>query len=202
MNLSNNVPILTQSVMETASFGFKGAFENPMRTTFDSIRDCIHEHLQGSSMGPDKEASTLSTGSWHSSDCLSLLTFLMPSKRQYSHRKTRQWERQRSQCHSKWNRAGSQNKPSPLCCLGGWVFYHSNRNGANLKYKAEEYRAQPDGTAVAAVKNMEPLSHAAGESAGTSVRAGCCYTGRRINGFSRKEAVGAGSRRQAASCQV
>lgn len=172
------------------------------RVPFDSTRDCVHEHLQGSSMGPDKEASTLSTGSWHSSDCLSLLTFLMPSKRQYSRRKARQWERQRSQCHSKWNRAGSQNKPSPLCCLRGWVFYHSNRNGANLKYKAEEYRTQPDGTAVAAVKNMEPLSHAAGESAGTSVRAGCCYTGRRINGFSRKEAVGAGSRRQAASCHV
>lgn len=63
MNLSNNVPILTQSVMETTSFGFKGAFENPMRTTFDSTRDGVQEHLQGSSMGPDKEASTLSTGS-------------------------------------------------------------------------------------------------------------------------------------------
>lgn len=51
MNLSNSVPILTQSVMETISFGFRGAFENPMRMTGDSTRDCVHEHLQGSLYG-------------------------------------------------------------------------------------------------------------------------------------------------------
>lgn len=72
----------------------------------------------------------------------------------------------------------------PSVAFGG-LFYHSNRNGANLTYKAEEYRAQPDGMAVAAVKIMEPLSHAAAEPAGTSVRASCRNTGRRINGFQR-----------------
>lgn len=49
--------------METTSFWVRGDFENPMRMTVDSTRDYVHEHLQGSSMGPDKEASTLSTGS-------------------------------------------------------------------------------------------------------------------------------------------
>lgn len=72
-------------------------------------------------MGPGKEASRLSTGSWHSSDCLSMLTVLMPSKRQNRHQKTRHWECQPSQCQSKWNEgAMSQNKPfPPYVALGG-----------------------------------------------------------------------------------
>lgn len=53
MNLSNNV-------MKTTSFGVMGVFENPMRMTANSARNCVHEHV---CMGPDKEASTLSTGS-------------------------------------------------------------------------------------------------------------------------------------------
>ena len=77
----------------------------------------------------------------------------------------------------------------PYVAFGG-LFYHSNRKGANPKYKAEEYRAPPDGMAVAAVKIMEALSRAAGEPAGTSVRAGCRNTGRSINAFSREEAGG------------
>lgn len=119
-----------------------GMTEHPMRMTVDSTRDCVHEHLQGSSMGPDKEASTLSTGSWHSSDCLSVLTVLMPSKRQYRHRKTRQWESQPSQRHSKWNGAGSQNKPSPLCCfVGGGCFITAT--GMELTRNTRQRNTEP-----------------------------------------------------------
>lgn len=121
MTLSSNVPILTQSFMETTSLRVRGAFENPMRTTVDGTRDCVHE---GSSSGPDEEARRLSTGSWHSSDCLSLLTVLMPPKRQSRQQKTRQWESQPSQWNSKWNEgAVSQNKPVlPYVAFGGFIW--------------------------------------------------------------------------------
>lgn len=97
-------------------------------------------------MGPDEDSTRLCTGSLHSSDWLSMLFVPTPSKRQDKHPNPREWESPSSQCHSKWNEGAASQTLSPLRCFGG-VFCHSNsnRNGANLKYKAEDYRAQSDG---------------------------------------------------------